>query len=231
MGSLRMTDAFPFLHETADRKQANPAHCPWDEVLYETEHFVVVPTVGALVEGWLLIVTKKPYLCMGAIEQTLYLELASLKEYVFSVLGQAYGEVAAFEHGPSQTGQRVGCGVDHAHLHVLPVDFSLIERVPQVTDALLSWREVENIHAARELFSEGKPYLYVEQPADVGRISNASVAPSQLFRRVIAEAIGSPDAFDWRSNPMEANVISTVKTLRRQFSGETHLRKVELVPS
>lgn len=226
-----MTNVFPFLNEKAARTSVNAADRPWDHVLCETENFVVVPTVGALIEGWLLIVTKQSYLCMGAIEEELHPELSALKDHVFTVLRQTYGDVAAFEHGPSQTGQQVGCGVDHAHLHVLPVAFPLTERVPIVTDVALDWQEVEGIHSAREMFGARTPYLYVEQPAGVGRITNASDAPSQLFRRVIADAIGSPKAFDWRNNPMEANVISTVNTLRWRFSRKEQLTEVGLVSS
>ena len=226
-----MTKPFPFLGKTGANALFRGDGRPWDEVLYETDHFAVVPTVGALVEGWLLIVTKQPHLCMGAVAEELLCELSSLKDHVSSVLRQCYGEVAVFEHGPSKPRQGVGCGVDHAHLHVLPVTSSLTERVPAITDTVLEWRIVESVHATRKFSDAGIPYLYVEQPIGKARIAAAWDAPSQLFRRVVADAIGLPEEFDWRNNPMESNVISTVEMLRGRFSDKTRLNDIGLVVS
>ena len=35
--------------------------------------------------------------------------------------------VTMFEHGASHTGSIMGCGVDHAHVHLVPLDFNLAE--------------------------------------------------------------------------------------------------------
>ena len=226
-----MKKTFPFL----DRKFANASNHvdnhPWDEVLYETDHFVVVPTVGALIEGWLLIVTKQPYLCMGAVSEELLRELFILKDHVSSVLRQCYGEVSIFEHGPSKARQKVGCGVDHAHLHVLPVEYSLTEHVLAVTDTELDWQLVKSIHAVSKFSDAGIPYLYVEQTIGKACIASAWNVPSQLFRRVVADAIGLPKEFDWRNNPMESNVVSTVETLRGRFSNKAGSNDIGLVTS
>ena len=40
---------------------------PWSAPLVETENFVVVPSLGALVEGWLLIVPKAHHISYGAL--------------------------------------------------------------------------------------------------------------------------------------------------------------------
>lgn len=226
-----MTIAFPFLDKPTANASIHVDNRPWDEVLYETDHFAVVPTVGALVEGWLLIVTKQPYLCMGAVGEELLYELSSLKDHVSSVLRQCYGEVAVFEHGPSKPRQGVGCGVDHAHLHVLPVAYSLIERVPAITDTVLDWQIVENVRTVRKFSDADIPYLYVEQSIGKARIAAAWDPPSQLFRRVVADAIGLPKEFDWRNNPMESNVVSTVETLRGRFSSKEQLNDIRLVTS
>ena len=138
-----MSQTFPFLEGSEPATTDYLRERPWDQVLHETDHFVVVPTVGALVEGWLLIITKQPYLCMGGMPTGEFHELSSLKELVCSVLSECYGDITVFEHGPSQPGQGVGCGVDHAHLHVLPAICQLTQGVPAVTKAVLEWDPVE----------------------------------------------------------------------------------------
>ena len=44
--------------------------------LYETENFAVIPSLGSIVEGWLLIIPKKHYLSYGYLSsEELYKEL------------------------------------------------------------------------------------------------------------------------------------------------------------
>jgi ATP adenylyltransferase len=204
---------------------------PWDQVLHETDNFVVVPTAGALVEGWVLIVTKAPFLCMGALEHSLLDELYRLKDYVCSVLSRCYGEIAVFEHGPSVLGQKMGCGVDHAHMHVLPAAWDLLNGVPKITDLAIDWRSAEGVDDAAVLHRAGVPYLFLEQPLGTIKIAPAHHAPSQLFRRVVANYIGSPDEFDWRMHPMEPNVLATIRTLQHGFPASTSNPSVRLVAS
>lgn len=185
----------------------------WDTVLMETEHFVVVPTVGALVEGWLLVITKGRFLCMGELPQTHWPELQALTSDVTALLKNVYGSAVVFEHGPAATRQAIGCGVDHAHLHILPVEFDLIHSAERVQPCKLDWEDVPSVRESIRIYREGRPYLYIEQPLGRGRITYAEAAPSQFFRRVIAEHLGIPSKYDWRSYPMADNVEKTIHAL------------------
>jgi ATP adenylyltransferase len=226
-----MPRVFPFLDRTGADPSINGEQRPWDRVLFETDHFLVVPTVGALVEGWLLVVTKQQYMCMGAVDSEMFDELKRLKNYISLILHRHYGDVVVFEHGPHEPAERVGCGVDHAHLHVVPLNFDLLDAVPAVSNATLEWRAADGFQAAGNLFNARTPYLYVEQPVGNPKIAAAWDAPSQLFRRVIAQSIGSPGSFDWRTNPMELNVVSTIETVRGSFSSEEFSNDAEFVTS
>jgi diadenosine tetraphosphate (Ap4A) HIT family hydrolase len=207
-----MLQVFPFL-KAISRWDAEDKVPPWDQVLFESDNFVVVPTVGAIVEGWVLIVPREPYLCMGAINAELREELQQVVALFAAAIRDCYGEVAAFEHGPSCVGTRVGCGVDHAHLHLLPAPRNLIADVDNVASANLSWHLADGLAATADYFRAGIPYLFVEQPIGCSMIADARQAPSQLFRRVVAYQVGSPEKFDWRGDAMESNVVSTSETL------------------
>jgi diadenosine tetraphosphate (Ap4A) HIT family hydrolase len=211
-----MRQVFPFL-ETTPGDTVDQIR-PWDQVLFETDRFVVVPTVGALVEGWLLVVTRESHVCMGAIDNRLRRELRLVIALFTAALRDCYGNVAIFEHGPSCLGQLVGCGVDHAHLHLLPAPGNLVADVATVSSVDLEWRFADGLIAASEYFNTDRAYLYVEQPIGRAMIADAGQAPSQLFRRVVANQIGVPEKFDWRANPMESNVIRTHDTLTRWLS-------------
>lgn len=202
---------FGFLDDT---NEGPLSESPWDQILYASENFVVVPTRGALVKGWLLVVPKQPFLCVGALSDSLRQELEETKELVASIVHDRFGEVAFFEHGPSQKGHQVGCGVDHAHLHVVPTECPLLVGAKKVSD--LQWTEVEGLRAAVGYFQHSAPYLYVEQSGS-SYMAPAQDAPSQLFRRVIASHIGSPESFNWRDDPKRENVIATVDELAGRF--------------
>lgn len=210
-----MPEVFPFLTSIRPGK-------PWDEVLLSTTNFVVVPTVGALVEGWLMIVTKQSYLSMGAIPPSLRGEFSDLKQFVAESVDELYGSVALFEHGPSARSQRVGCGVDHAHLHVLPAPLPLVADCKGVSNIDFEWRSVDEENAPHTFCDSETPYLYVEQPLGRAFITDATLAPSQLFRRVVAHQIGTPSLFNWRDHAMENNVMKTVTRFSGFFKDKSH---------
>src|SRR4051794_31502067 len=86
----------------------------WDTPVYESESFVVVPTVGALVEGWLLVVPRKFRLCIARLAAAEFNELEGLLRDFLPVFEAAFGPASMFEHGAAKMCTSVGCGVDHA---------------------------------------------------------------------------------------------------------------------
>jgi len=97
----------------------------WDKPLLESENFAALPSLGALVEGWLLLVPRRHFISVGALPQPLLREMEEMKRLLCSAVEENYGQACIFEHGPSKANCAVGCGVDHAHLHVVPVPFDL----------------------------------------------------------------------------------------------------------
>ena len=86
---------------------------PWNEPLIETRNFVVIPSLGALVEGWVLVVPKEHRISMGALPAELRAEVENIERRVRRILRQRYGKpIVAFEHGPSGENHGTGCGVD-----------------------------------------------------------------------------------------------------------------------
>lgn len=185
----------------------------WDKPLFESENFVVLPSLGSLVEGWVLIVPRHHFICMGALPPGLVLEMQRLKAEVCAVLSSQYGELCAFEHGPSIAARSVGCGVDHAHLHIVPVDFDLVEAAAPFLPAEAMWLPAA-AESCRAAFEKGRDYLYVEQPIDgEGRIATHANFGSQVFRKAIASVLGMPEQFSWREYPQVQIVARTIRTL------------------
>lgn len=190
-----------------------------DCVLCESENFVVVPTLGSLVEGWVLIITKKHLIRIASLQDDHLEELDCLSKRVCHEIMDCYGPVAIFEHGPSRPMQAVGCGVDHAHLHIVPTHSELIRGLPSITDQDFEWVEVDGVSGLRSYRDSNKEYLYVEQPVGTACVTTSQGFGSQLFRRVIAHHIGEPCHYDWKSWEGAENVIRTVKRLAPRLEG------------
>src|SRR5215470_856542 len=90
----------------------------WNSPLFASPNFVALPSLGSLVEGWVVIVPRKHFICTGAVPAQLVPEMDRFKSDVCTVLAARYGELRVFEHGPSAALHKIGCGVDHAHVHI-----------------------------------------------------------------------------------------------------------------
>jgi len=92
-----------------------------NSVLYETDHFFVVPTLGAFVEGYLLICSKCHFDNFFSLPEFMEKEFKLLKRKVSEVLEENYGALFLFEHGGGGPERDSGAAcIDHAHLHVIP---------------------------------------------------------------------------------------------------------------
>ena len=187
----------------------------WDTPLFESESFVAVPTVGALVEGWLLVVPKVHALAFAHLPESLFGELESFVSKVVINLQSHYGSVSLFEHGPATVGSTVGCGVDYAHLHLVPTACDLQSGAKLIAPEI-HWSCLESLKAIRRCASAANGYWLLQEPYGTGRIHVGQCAgkqPSQLFRKVIANHIGSSASFDWKTALGEELISATVETL------------------
>lgn len=112
--------------------------------------------------------------------------------------------MAFFEHGPIRPGTPTGCGVDHAHLHVVPLGFDLLGALPEGMD----WETVQSHdpwaglgHRDYLLAGDGERWLACEPAAP----------RSQLLRRLIAERAGHGASWDHNVHPWEDNVWRTLE--------------------
>lgn len=186
----------------------------WNTALLESPNFVVLPSLGALVEGWLLVVPKQHALCVGALSAFVLDELNEIKDAISLALERVYGPICAFEHGPSKPNTAVGCSVDHAHLHLVPSSFDLGSAAEEYLPAGAQWTpaRLQDCRTAHHSLSN---YLYFEQPIGVGYITTHPKLGSQVFRRAFAKAGGRPDQFNWREYDHLPQVLATIANAYR----------------
>lgn len=187
---------------------------PWDEVIAESPNYVVIPSVGGFVDGWVLIVPKRH--CLSMAVNFADQELADLRQRTSRALKTEYHQsVWCFEHGAAFTGSQTGCGVDHAHLHLVPLACSLSHVLLQ-NDAAKNWRQIRASDLGQ--FAAGREYLfYSSNSSDFeldGYVGVAEKPVSQYFRRAIAEAVGRPAFYDYRDYPELERAAETGRRLR-----------------
>lgn len=195
-----------------------------DSILLESGNFVVVPTYGSIVEGWVMIVSKHHYLSVGELlfqnrlNSEIHHEFQKLKEAVIDKLRLSYNlNIAIFEHGPAKCFEKVGCGIDHLHLHVLPLEFNLLHEATLYKR--FEWLTVDDIHNPLTYFSKGQPYLYIQQNMKEYISTNHEI-PSQFFRRVIANKLNIAEKFDWKENNFSANIEATLSKSKTRIFNE-----------
>jgi hypothetical protein len=124
-------------------------------------------------------------------------------------------DVFCFEHGNSTEGGPMGCGVDHAHMHMVPLSFDLIDAAVSVDDRSIEWQVVADVDCFSATIPAQGEYISLWHPkSGRGAIGRVQSPQSQWVRRVIAEKLGRVETWDYRQNPNVANVMTTVSTFR-----------------
>ena len=98
-----------------------------DTVLYEDEHFFIVPALGALLAGYILLISKDHIGSMCFLSKENKEKLKVILEKLSAIYLARYGFTPLlFEHGATYNEvNKSACCVDHAHIHVVPHQFRL----------------------------------------------------------------------------------------------------------
>jgi ATP adenylyltransferase len=179
----------------------------YDTKLDESKHFVVLPTKGSIVAGWVLVVPRFPVPRMADIPCEMLDELHDLVTRVRNKIDSQFGRSYAFEHGGLKS-STVSCGVDQAHLHIAPLDFDLIKAAQEISPG--GWTRGAS-QLPRDSFVDTE-YWFASSGDDA--ICKAIDRPcSQFFRRIIAEKAGLEDFWDYKQHDFIENVYTTVKSM------------------
>jgi len=191
------------------KNDGNILNRPW----HGAEDYSAIVSVGALVPGWSLI-------CPNEHRTNLAEDYRSMSFWNFVAktnerLLDAYDTpVSFFEHGPLVTGSVTGCGTDHAHMHAVPLNFSL-EEVTYQFDPELKWQECRAADINK--LCDNHEYLFMVTKLDgintSGSIVILKTGVSQFFRKVIADSLGISEHYDYKTNPMLETATSTAERL------------------
>jgi ATP adenylyltransferase len=181
--------------------------------IIETPIGLAIPSIGAFVEGWLLVVPRRHMVALSDLRDWELTEFQDLMEEASDLVSREYGPIVMFEHGPAGAGRSAGCGIDHAHLHIVPHTLNLHEAVKSDgAGGNLRWRPAALPWDAHADHSSGLDYFYVRETDGSSWLTSTSAAPSQLLRRAIASQVGTP-VWDWKADPRSDLVAATYRRL------------------
>lgn len=196
--------------------ESGPNPC-WDVDLLSHPDFAVVPTKGSLVPGWVLAVPRFPILSIVSLERYQRVVLIQLLSQIREYLRNAGKTVFYFEHGAMHYGSALACGVDQAHVHVLPLDDDLID-ISIRCGKTFTWNEVASEDPWESESSSRDYYLISDFSRAV--LCSPPEAESQFFRKAVATSIGRSEQWNYRRfrNPDNARATQDI------FRPSTHAR-------
>lgn len=178
-----------------------------DTILLNNNDFVCVPVLGALLVGYVMIVSVRHI-------ETLVIATDSEMDSLVEILGMLLKRspycdgYLIFEHGSTQCQSTTSC-IEHFHLHIVPVKNcstrEVIKRLNLNGDIL----ELNSVLDLRNLTKSGG-YIFVSDGQSSSCIFSDNV-PSQLVRRIIAQMIGLEEEWNWAIYDHQDNILKTLE--------------------
>jgi len=186
----------------------------FDEILHETSNFVIIPSKGCFITGYILIISKRHVNSMLLLNQEEKNELLNLIEMIQMKLKKDFDFFPLlFEHGDSLIHSDFSANsVYHAHVHLVPYqlkDNTFFEKIKMVEMKSLDFYMAQ---------SGEMPYLmFINNQQKVFFKYLTEKTESQLFRKMIATDANLNDLWNWREYDFLQNLLNTKKIYKRIF--------------
>jgi inosine/xanthosine triphosphate pyrophosphatase family protein/diadenosine tetraphosphate (Ap4A) HIT family hydrolase len=183
-------------------------------IVYEDEHFVVMPPLGEFMEGGLLLLAREHILSLARLPPAQFDRLERLLVAIQRALIKHWGVAPlVFEHGPAPDSSKGVCCVDHAHLNIFP---AAVQVQPHLAGRMnLSLGPLSDLAKLRRAEFG---YLFIQENGGIRRAYDGRDVPTQLVRRIITAQLGLPDRWDWRDYLGREELLATYNALKGQIS-------------
>jgi diadenosine tetraphosphate (Ap4A) HIT family hydrolase len=192
---------------------ANPTQRP-NRVLWEGGNFNLLPSIGSLTPGYLLLMPKFHIRSFADLNPADLQSALSIAEAARQVISGRFGPTILAEHGPGRPGETSAACCDHAHWHLIPCDPHKVsqeyERAAGVPAALTTIRELSKWGGQPYVFLSPLRHVYWTWPY-------SDHFSSQFVRRICAKIMGLADYYDWAIFPFTENMIVTRSELGPQL--------------
>jgi diadenosine tetraphosphate (Ap4A) HIT family hydrolase len=175
----------------AIKNSVEPDKNPWNTPLRENDTFIILPSLGPLIEGQAIIVSKEHKVNLLSMTSEELLSFSPFIDYSQRMLGN---NILFAEHGSflSQTG---GSCIEHTHVHILPHFenyFDALDDVLPISNAISGPVDLKRSEPI------DFPYILTFNLKRNYRLYKAYNAHSQMIRKVICLKEGRDD-WDWKA--------------------------------
>lgn len=177
-------------------------------IIEETKSFYITPAQRALVEGYLLIISKRHIYSMLELDEEEKIEYLSIIRKYRILFFEKYNRYPIiFEHGTATDEEKCASSIAHAHTHIVNHNYK------NEKDKLekLNLKEIYDF----SLEQNDKPYIFYINPVGSQYITYEFEAISQMMRIFIAEDLNIQDKYDWRKYAFNENIIKTIKEFKK----------------
>ncbi len=181
-----------------------------EQVIETSNVGLAVPSLGAFIDGWLLIVPKRHMLSLAEMSRDECEQFKDFATHVRQRLEQMYGPAVEFEHGSAGSSRSAGCGVDHAHSHLVPFDEPLRPLIAALGPDFdeMEWSPLDENGPCPDLDQD-----YITICDSTGSwITYSRSLPGQVVRRALAEWKGEY-RWDWKANLHQDRAVRTLASL------------------
>jgi len=187
---------------------------PGTRFVLSTDNFHIFPSIGQIVDGYLLVVPKRHYATLDEMPSVLWTEFEKIYEHVRKILSDLYGPCIAYEHGARRAGVG-GCGIYHAHLHATPLA-SASDPV-ELLRLRFPYTELAHLNEISKQSAGLPSYLFYQDSNAKLYLFDTGPLPSQYMRKVLADAVGQQD-WNWREAGREELLLATMQRLSGKFN-------------
>jgi hypothetical protein len=186
---------------------------PSNTILFRSPGAVVLPGLGSMLEGYVLLTSSQHEGCMATLSRD---RIDVVTEAVRKALArvQAYSsQWCVAEHGNSFGGKHAANTIDHLHLHFVPLGFDIVGRSAHElgTDPV----RIESPRDLPDVVGKvGKNYLYLRDANGDDFVLFSDRYPSQFIRRLVAAHVNDELGWDWKERPYEPTILDTLASFK-----------------
>lgn len=186
-----------------------PSERPWYDFypLEVAETFTVVPALGPVVPGHVLIVANRHVPSMARLSPRESEALDALVRRWRGRLSETFkSDVIAFEHGSSDLDHTAGACIVHAHWQMVPLTLNSPIELGEDNPCVLA--------DLPQLFPNGE-YLFVMDRFGARATAVGDRHEPHLFRRRLLQSVGRHDELDYLTHPNLDALEATIRAFDR----------------
>jgi ATP adenylyltransferase len=165
----------------------------------------VVPSVGSMVPGWTLVFPSEHVYSLADLGDDAWSGFSALVESAKRLVEQAFGPTVMFEHGSAGGGRTAACGVNHAHMHIVPIDVDLRKEIANTANEVGSFEWDRS--GIRVTPVDDHDYIFISDRTG-SWVTRSKSLQSQVVRRALARYLNLQE-WDWKRDPRESTVLET----------------------